>query len=286
MKILVTGITGYVGRIISEYFGIEHDIYGTSVDCQEGGRNFRCDLRNENEVRVLSDRVQPDLVIHAAGQKDISFCENHPDEAFAINSHATENVARVFGQKNRILYISTDYVFDGKTGYYAEDDIPSPLTVYGKSKLSGEQQGFRVAAGNFCVIRTAALYNEHSKFIEYLTNNLSSGQSVFCFTDTYYSPTYYVDLLTAITSLLGGSYKREIYHVSGSRTSRYEFALLVAQAFNYNTALVLPDTHSSQNWYLLPDLSLSNALSLPILGTHQTSHLQALQTLASKRVKL
>lgn len=282
MKILVTGFTGYVGRIISDYFGNDHEIFGTSSACPETERNFRCDLRNEYEVKALSEKIQPDIVIHAAGQKDISFCENNPEAAYAINSHATAHVAKAFGESSRIIYISTDYVFDGNRGNYSEDDVTAPLTMYGKSKLLGEQQGATIAGDNFSVIRTAALYNEHSKFIEYLTDNLSQGKSVSCFTDTYYSPTYYVDLLTAITSLLGNRNERQIFHVSGSRASRYEFASFVAKAYNYDAALVLPEPHSSQNWYLLPDLSLCNAQTLLSLGDHQTSHQEALQALAAQ----
>lgn len=281
-KILVTGFTGYVGRIICDHFGAEHEIYGTSLNCPVNGKNHRCDLRNEDEVRTLSEKVQPDVVIHAAGQKDISFCENHPEEAFAINSLATENVARVFGKKSRIFYISTDYVFDGKKGNYTEDDIPSPLTIYGKSKLSGEQQGLKIANSNFTIIRTAALYNDNSKFLEYLKNNLSTGKAVSCFTDTFYSPTYYADLVNLLSCLFNTSNVRQIYHVCGSRTSRFEFATLVAQAFNYDMSLVQPANHSSQNWYLLPDLSLNSCISQAFFGHRQTPHQQALQALAAQ----
>jgi len=285
VKILVTGFTGYVGSMIYNHFGAVHEVYGTSSKCPENDHNFRCDLRNEDEVKALSEIVQPDVVIHAAGQKDIAFCEGHAEEAFAINSHATENVAKVFG-KSRIYYISTDYVFEGKAGNYGEDDATVPLTIYGKSKLSGEQQGLRIANGNFTVIRTAALYNSNSNFIEYLTNNLTSGQVVSCFTDTFYSPTYYADLLNLLTCLLRGTYDRQIYHVCGSKTSRYEFALLVAQAFNYDLELIQPSFRPSQNWYLLLDLSLSCAVSQAILGHRQTPHWQALQALAAQRVYL
>lgn len=286
MKILVTGFLGYVGEIICSHFADKHEIYGTSSSCAENDRNFTCDLRNEVEAKALSEKIQPDIVIHAAGQKDISFCESHSAEAFAINCIATENVARFFGAKSRIFYISTDYVFDGRAGNYAEDDAPSPLTVYGKSKLAGEQQGLKIAGKNFTVIRTAALYNDNSKFIEYLTDNLSSGQAVSCFTDTFYSPTYYADLLTLIERLLSSEYDRQIYHVCGSRTSRFEFAISVAQAFNYDSALIQSAIRPSENWFLLPDLSLNSITSQTLLRHRQTSHLQALQQLATRRETL
>lgn len=283
MKILVTGFTGYVGSMIYGYFGAEHDVFGTSNDCCDTSRTFNCDLCSESAVRHLSSQIQPDIVIHAAGQKDISFCENNPDKAFAINSQATEHVAKLFGKNSRMLYISTDYVFEGTRGNYSEDDTPAPVTVYGKSKLLGEQQGGVLAGNNFSVIRTAALYNDHSKFIEYLTGNLSTGQPVSCYTDTYYSPTYYKDLLSLLQALVTASFDRRIYHVCGNRASRYEFAAMVAKAYDYDQSLVQPALHDSQNWFLLPDLSMSSEKSQILLGHCQTSHSEALQELATKR---
>lgn len=283
MRILVTGFTGYVGRMIYDYFAAEHEVFGTSSACQENGRNYKCDLRYGNEVRTLSSIIQPEVVIHAAGQKEIPFCENHVDEAFSVNSLSTENVAKAFGSKSRILYISTDYVFDGKTGNYSEDHIPDPLTVYGKSKVSGEQQGFKVAKDNFIVIRTAALYNDSSKFIEYLGTNLSNGQAVSCYTNTYYSPTYYVDLLGTLEALLSKNHDRQIYHVCGSRISRYEFAELVAEAYRYDVSLVRPALRPSENWFLLPDLSLSSSVTQSLLNYRQTPHEVALEMLSAKR---
>jgi dTDP-4-dehydrorhamnose reductase len=283
IKILVTGCTGYVGRLLYDYLEKDHEVYGASIDCEQYNRNYRCDLRDEKRVKDLSKAIRPDVIIHAAGLKDIGICERNSNEAFSINSLTTENIAKVFGMKARIIYISTDYVFEGSKGDYTANDVPKPLTIYGKSKLSGEKAGLSSAPDNFIVLRTSALYDSNAKFIKFLDHYLSKGESVNCYTDVIYSPTFFGDFTTIVKKIIQNKINQQIYHVSGDKISRYEFALLFAEAYGYNTELIKPVPRPSNEIYLFPDLSLNNEMTRSIFGYYPTAHKTALGMLARQR---
>lgn len=285
MKILVTGFTGYLGHMVHAYFSAKHQVFGASHDCVTQGDNYSCDLRDKNQVEALLRAVRADVVIHTAGIKDIQFCEKNKAEAFAVNSLATENIAKAFGKSSRILYISTDYVFGGEAGNYSETSLPAPKTVYGESKLSGERVGVTEAADNFFTVRTAAVYNDTAKFLSYLNTSLTKSVPVSCYIDVFYSPTYYQDLLQSLNALLDGDYPSRVFHVSGSRMSRFEFAKLAAAVQGYSADLVLPSARPESECYLFPDLSLNSQATQAMLNLRRTPHEAALKCIFSGKVK-
>ena len=120
MKVLVTGCAGYVGSLVMAHLAPRHAVTGVDVAGEDADARRRCDLCDAAAVARLAEAVQPDVVVHAAGNKNIDFCEQHPQVAYAINGEAVRNVARAFGGQTRIVYLSTDYVFDGARGHYAE----------------------------------------------------------------------------------------------------------------------------------------------------------------------
>ena len=280
MKILVTGCTGYIGHLLCKYFEKNYEVSGTSSNCQPDNRNYKCDLRYPGDVRNLAELVRPELVIHAAGIKDISFCESHMKEAFEINYLTTANIVRTFGANSRIIYISTDYVFDGVRGNYNEEEVPSPGTVYGKSKLAAEKVGLELGEEMFTVVRTSAIYENHSKFIRFLSNSLAGGMTVNCYIDVIYSPTFFLDFCNILEKIINTQCKHGIYHGCGYRVSRYEFALLFASAFGYDISLVKPALRPSKDSFLFPDLSLSMEATQSIIGYYPTAHDLALSWIA------
>lgn len=280
MKILVTGASGYIGSIVSNYLSDKHDLIAVDKISQPDAAQLVCDLTVLDDVKALAMTIAPDAVIHVAGNKNIGFCEEHPDDAFLINCDAVKNVAEVFGSTARILYLSTDYVFDGTQGGYQENDIPSPQTVYGKSKLCGEVEGRRMAGSNFVTIRLSALYDNMAAFLQFIQEKLSQGQSIDCFTDVIYSPTYYRDLLTAIDILLyDQSLTGPVYHVCGEATSRYKFALTYAEVFGLDTGLVKKTNVDNTGKFLFPNLSLNCDWSLETFKFKNTGIREALTKL-------
>jgi len=282
MQILITGCTGYVGSMLSRHFEREYDVLGVSDNCESDGSHFFCDLRQIESVMALAEKIQPDVILHAAGVKDIAFCENNHEAAMAINCQTTENLARVFGKYSRLVYISTDYVFDGQRGNYCEQDLPTPSTYYGKSKLAGENKGLFVAPDNFSIVRTAALYDLKATFLKFIFGRLSNGETVECFSDTIYSPTYYADFLAVVEKVLDTG-TQKIYHACGQSTTRYAFALYFAEAFGFDSRFVESCSYQEQGLSLFPNLSLNAEGTQALLGICMRSHQQALYELANGR---
>ena len=159
MKILITGADGMLGNTLCNYIGRkypEHHIIKTN-------RNTM-DIIDFESVMGCIKQTNPDVVIHCAAMTNVDLCESKPDLAFEINHIGTDNIAVACHSYNaRMIYISTDYVFSGDKKYsYIEDDKTDPMTIYGKSKLAGEQS-IKETCNNYCIIRTGWLYGPTGK---------------------------------------------------------------------------------------------------------------------------
>ncbi|MBT7765565.1 MAG: NAD(P)-dependent oxidoreductase, partial [Bdellovibrionales bacterium] len=120
------------------------------------------DITNQQSLEVFFDNLSSsDFIVNCAAYTSVDSAEDHPEIAFAVNAHATSHLARLCNASgSKLIHISTDYVFDGKTDVaYKECDPTNPLGVYGRSKRLGEQEIIN-AGGDFCIIRTAWLFSE------------------------------------------------------------------------------------------------------------------------------
>ncbi len=277
MRILLTGSTGYVGNIIKTHLERKYDIFCTSTRCVAGEKQAPCDLTDRAAVFGLAKRVSPDVVIHAAGNKDIEFCERNTAAAFSVNCDSVRNVCEAFADA-RIIYLSTDYVFDGTRGHYEEHDQPRPLTVYGKSKLCGEVDGKKIAGRRLVILRVSALYDQNAAFLRFLQEKLSSGEPVECFFDSFYSPTYFRDFLYVLEQLLVTACNDEgVFHACGQSMSRYEFAKAFALACEFDASLIRKQSYHERTTFLFNDLSLDNVRTRRLLGACTTNVMDALR---------
>ena len=134
MKVLVTGAAGQLGTELV-------DVFSAHGDDVVGVAHGDLDITDHGAVQRLVSDVRPDWILHAAAWTAVDNCESDPDKAFAVNGAATANIVESASKSgSRVLYVSTDYVFDGtKSGPYVETDPTNPQSVYGASKLAGEQ---------------------------------------------------------------------------------------------------------------------------------------------------
>lgn len=141
-----------------------------------------------------------------------------------------------------MVYISTDYVFDGEKGLYVEEDTPNPINHYGVTKLEGENQVKKLCK-NYVILRTSVLYGWHSwkqNFVTWVINSLKQKKEISIVEDHSNTPTL-ADNLAEITIEAVQKNLRGLYHASGSqRISRYEFAQQITKAFNLNQNLIKP----------------------------------------------
>jgi dTDP-4-dehydrorhamnose reductase len=273
MKILLTGSTGYVGKLITLGLGRRWEISGASGHAVTDEKNFRCDLADAKQVRQLSTHIAPDVIIHAAGDKNLARCEANPMDAYQANVQTTLNLVQYF-PKVRTVYISSDYVFSGGRGGYREDDAIGAITAYGRTKACAEMAGLTLNP-QFCVLRLSALYDKNATFFRFLQESLTRGEPVNCFEDAFYSPTYFGDFLTVLQQIVENPKPdRRIYHASGQRISRYFFAKLYARAANLDASLIRQSSRIMEGApFIFADLSLENTLTCESLdvsvGRHQ-----------------
>lgn len=279
MRILIAGCSGFLGRYLEKHLSRQHEVYGVSRSCNPDHHHIPGDLSDPAFVEMLSRDIGGDIVIHAAGIKDIIRCETEPELGFRENTRTTANLCQYFGAPTRILYVSSDYVFEGTKGRYAETDPAHPKTRYGQSKLDAEAEGMRLSGNHFSIMRTAAIYSHDAAFPRFLQKQLTEGNKVECFLDSTYSPTYIDDFLAAVTFWCGHPEVHGVFHVCGSPCTRCEFARMFARASGFSEDLIEP-VNGGMSRYLFPDLSLSSVLTMRAFSMTPTPHEQALSSIA------
>lgn len=230
MKVLIIGANGQLGFDLLHVFGDEA-IGVTHADL---------DVCNEEEVYNYIEKVNPGCVINTAAFHNVEECEKDYYSAFFVNSTGAMHVAAVAHSIGAsVVYISTDYVFEGtKKTPYVESDTPGPLNLYGWSKLAGEKQVLEVDRTSL-IVRTSGLFGINGSrkghtFPEFILKSNREGKKLTIVDDQIFSPTYSFDLATAIKALIYGKAKG-IYHLSnGGRCSWYEFALATCKIAKVN----------------------------------------------------
>lgn len=219
MKILVTGAKGMLGQDLCPMLeDNDFDVIETDIDT--------LDITNEIQTRSLISKEKPDFVIHCAAYTDVDKAEEEFKKAELINAKGTENVARACEACGAsMIYISTDYVFDGeKNEPYFPDDKTNPINNYGLTKLHGEETVQKYCTKHY-ITRTSWLYGHHGKnFIETMIN-LADGSEIKVVDDQTGCPTWTVDLADALINLIEEEPEYGIYHICGGGfTTWYGFA--------------------------------------------------------------
>jgi len=250
MKILVTGGEGLLGTRLCKILSKKYDVISADINIIEERRNYKViklDITNKKEVEKNLTELMPDLVVHAAALTDVDFCELNHEKADRINVDGTVNIIESCKKINaKIIFISSEFVFDGRNGPYDEDAIPNPISYYGKTKKEAEDIVINSKL-NYLLIRTTVLYGKHKNklsFVSWVVQQLKQGNQINIVTDQYTTPIWAPDLANAIAFLIDKDYfKNEIVHaVSPKVISRYEFTRKIAEVFNLNKDLIIPIT--------------------------------------------
>ncbi len=256
--LLITGGSGFVGQNLAEFFSRRWSVVTTSQQ-ELTEQTFPLDIRDAGAVLSTFERATPDVVIHAAGNKNLRFCEEHRDDAHQINAVGTQNVARACRAVGaRMIYLSTDLVFDGSRGGYREDEQPRPASAYGISKLEGEKLA-REELVDLAVCRSGGIYGKRSPLLRWLSAELEAARTVECFADVFNSPTYVENLGEMIETIIEKKLAG-LFHTAGrERVSRFDFFGTCARTFDLNQELLKPVTAAELKEQLLlqTDSSLS-----------------------------
>lgn len=245
MRILITGASGLLGVNLALEAAKEHTVFGQINSLFLKNAPFeQCsgDLMEKNAVEKLIDSIQPDWVIHCAAIADIDACEENPTLARQVNSELPGRIAKTCKDKAKLIYISTDAVFDGTKEEYTESDTPNPLGVYSRTKLDGEHAVLD-ANPDAIVARINlfgwSLFGTRS-LAEWFFYNLQAGKTVNGFTDVVFCTQLVNDLAGVLFTMLEKDLSG-IYHVVGADCiSKYEFGLEMARRCSVSESMVIP----------------------------------------------
>ena len=218
MKILITGSNGMLGHDLISVLKKEHDLVLTT--------SKTLDITDKDKTIDFICDAKPDIVINSAAYTDVDGCEENSDLAFSVNGDGVRNLALACREIDcPLLHISTDYIFNGKNDRpWIEDDEIGPISVYGKSKLEGEQAILEILDKYF-IVRTAWLYGINGRNFPKTMLELAKDHSeITVVYDEVGSPTYSLDLARGISQLIETDYYG-IYHLTNSGSCSWcEFA--------------------------------------------------------------
>ncbi|MGC8996227.1 MAG: SDR family oxidoreductase [Thermoplasmata archaeon] len=281
--ILVTGISSSPGFKIGLKLSEKYDVLGVYNEHKiEGINSVKYDLSKEPEKLLFN--YKPEILVHVAAIGNVDFCEENKKQCYKINVEITRRLFNEAYKRNiKIVYVSTDYVFDGKKGLYKEDDIPSPINYYGLTKLIGEEIAL---ANGGTVIRIASVYGMgygRTNFGKFIIEKLSKNEKIEAAVDQYSSPTLNTQIGEAIVKLIEKDFNGLI-HITGPRLSRFEFAIKVAEKFGFDKSLVNP-VSIEKFTFKAPrprDSSLDNSLGIDITGIELNNIDKSLDTFRSE----
>lgn len=271
MKFLVTGSAGLVGRqVVKDLLKSYTDVYSCYHNSKpEDGIATQIDLADQNSILKTVETVKPDVIIHLAAMTNVDQCETEKDLATKLNARSTAVLSEQAKKHDTFLvYVSTDYVFDGKTGMKKEEDKTDPVDYYGQSKLEGEKAVQEIAS-SWCIARTSTPYGMHPKkksFPLFVAQSLQAKIPIDVVTDQYTSPAYVPNLSRMLIEISSRKIQGIIHLAGATRISRYNMAELVAEKLSLDKNLLRPTGMAAMNWTakrpMDSSLDISKATSL------------------------
>ena len=242
---LVTGANGFLGFNVPHVMKSENLIALTRSGELPPGYSaaLQVDLTHISELREAIMKINPDYIVHAAALASHEECARNSELAYAVNADATRAIAEIAREiGSKMIYISTDAVFNGQRGDYSELDVPDPFSVYGASKLAGEY-AIKDVDPTSLIIRTNFFGwspNHTRSILEFFVNNLEAKNPINGYSDFTVSSIYVRYLLEHIQQLKNES---GVWHVtSRDSLTKYEFGCQVADVFGLSSDLISPVT--------------------------------------------
>ena len=259
MRVLLIGANGMLGKDIVQEWQDDELIPATSRDA---------DIRNYEQVKRLITASRPEWIVLAAAYTDVDGSERDPEAAFAVNGKGTENVAGVVQKHGaKVLYISTDYVFDGqgKRPYEPADPI-APINVYGESKARGER-AIQASLRDWCIVRTSWLFGASgSSFPEKILRAAETRPELSVVSDQVGSPTYTRDLAVAIHGLVHADARGFVNVTNSGTCSWFEFAQEILRQAGKNNPVIPIDTVQAARAAKRPAYSVLSPAALHTFG--------------------
>jgi dTDP-4-dehydrorhamnose reductase len=245
-KLLVTGASGLLGSNLVLQAAENHQVTAVTHSfplVSERVSVVRADMSQEDVALRVIEESGAEWVIHCAAWTTIDACESDPDGANRLNRDMAGYVARAAARTGaRLIHISTDAIFDGKTGNYQEEDEPHPLSVYARSKLAGEHLVHQEYPQAMIARTNLFGWNVQPKnsLAEWFLERLESGEGCGGFTDVMYTPILVNDLADILLAMLEANLSGIYHTVGGECLSKYDFGVSLARIFQLDPGLIHP----------------------------------------------
>ncbi|RCS28127.1 SDR family NAD(P)-dependent oxidoreductase [Polaribacter sp. WD7] len=257
-KVVITGSNGLLGQSLLNLLldASKYQVFGFSRGKNRSGREdftyVSIDITEEVTLKKELLKIQPDFIINTAAMTHVDVCESEKEACDLLNVEVVKWLKEVSEEiSSHIIHISTDFIFDGKKGYYKETDIPNPLSYYGLSKLKSEEV-LKNSKIDFTILRTILVFGRvydmsRSNIVLWVKSMLEQGKEITIVEDQYRMPTYVEDLALACKISMD---KRAtgVYNIASSELlSVYKIAQQIAEAFGLNKSLITPISTSTLN---------------------------------------
>lgn len=256
-KLMIIGGSGLLGGHLAQFAKGEYEVvatYYTHTTIEIPGlRVLRMNITDSQKTNDIIGREKPNYIVLSAAQKNVDFCEAHQEEVSRINAEGAKNVAVASDKvQAKLIYISTDLVFDGTLGVYDESDKTNPVNHYGRTKLEGELEVANNSS-DYAISRVSVLYDwnifDYSfNFVEWVYQNLKAGKPLSLFSDQFRCATYIKNVCSALLKICEND-ENGTFHVAGKNcVSRHEIGLKVAEVFGFKSEIISEMNSSESEW--------------------------------------
>lgn len=259
-NLAIIGASGFIGAHMTKFFKDNNDFEVIVPSPAE------LDITKYQDWETFLTKQMPDFLILLAGSKDVKKLEQDADFAYKINTQPTKDIIDIIEKndlKTKMIFFSSDYVFDGKKGDYKTDDKTEPKTNYGRSKLDAEKALLKSNI-DFKIIRTSAVMGEGGVFYEWLKGELLRGNKIDLYGNVYFTPTPIQLLNESILKIVDNFEKinEKIIHIVGDKKlSRYEFGLLIKKELKSKSDIIKTEADISHTTFC-NDLSMVQSLCI------------------------
>ena len=237
MKLLVTGFNGFVAGSVLAQVHDDWEVHGigrAEIPVNPGNIHYhQVNLPDKNQLRNALKAIEPDAVIHTAAIANIDFCEYNQEMAEAINVGATADLAAICKEINaKLIFCSTDAVFDGHKKNYTEEDIPSPVNYYASTKIRAEQivldNGKTNVVARLALVIGLPVMGKGNSFLAEMIERLQKGESIKFPANEIRTPIDIITLGAALNELAAGEFSGIIHLAGNTRINRYDMGLKIA----------------------------------------------------------
>jgi dTDP-4-dehydrorhamnose reductase len=295
MKLLITGSNGFVAGSIIAQAPADWEVHGIARSAPAVHSykftHHLVDLLDKEKLAECFSSIKPDVVIHTAAMANIDCCQNNPSIAHAINVEATRSLASLCEQADiKLIHCSTDTVFDGKKGFYVEEDEPNPINYYAETKLEAEKivlaSSTKNVVARLALVMGLPVIGKGNSFLADIMGKLKNKEEMKFAQNEIRTPINVISLGAALIELAQIKNVDGILHLAGNtRIDRYQMAREIATTLGFSPEMIIP-TNSNNMVGRAPrpnDASMDNAKATRLLKTPLLSLTEGLSLILTKK---